>query len=225
MAGDIDPGRAREVAAENLALLESQAPELAQQDMWAHQLPAPEPGCLLVAQPHKFHNTFMWQSVVFLVEHSSAGSVGLILNRPSHLEMDQLLGTKTPFSQNRLYVGGDSGDKAAVLHGRRGSKSKEVIPGVFYDQLQDLLSHPNAYTPDDCKFYAGHLHWPPGKLQKECDDGAWWPVASAVPLVLKPVLQLPKPLWCEVLELCGGTLAMIARETYQEQDRARKDRA
>ena len=36
------------------------------------------------------------------------------------------------------------------------------------------------------------------------DDGAWCPIACARPVALKQCLGLPKPLWHEVLELCGG---------------------
>lgn len=50
-----------------------------------------------------------------------------------------------------------------------------------------------------------------GSLAGECQEGKWWPVAASAPLILKPVVQLPRPLWREILELCGGELARVAR--------------
>ena len=42
-------------------------------------------------------------------------------------------------------------------------------------------------------------------------DGAWAPIACARPVALKQCLGLPKPLWHEVLELCGGEMGQISR--------------
>ena len=42
-------------------------------------------------------------------------------------------------------------------------------------------------------------------------DAAWCPIACARPVALKQCLGLPKPLWHEVLELCGGGFASGTR--------------
>ena len=39
-------------------------------------------------------------------------------------------------------------------------------------------------------------------------------------LALKQVIQLPKPLWREILELCGGELKSAAARAYGEEDDA-----
>jgi len=43
----------------------------------------------------------------------------------------------------------------------------------------------------------------------------WYPIAAAKELSLKQVIQLPKPLWREILELCGGELAEVAARAYE----------
>lgn len=40
--------------------------------------------------------------------------------------------------------------------------------------------------------------------------------ACAKELVLKPVIQLPKPLWREILELMGGEYAECSRRAYSD---------
>jgi len=40
--------------------------------------------------------------------------------------------------------------------------------------------------------------------------------STAKEVVLKPVIQLPKPLWREVLELMGGEYAEASKKTYGE---------
>ena len=52
--------------------------------------------------------------------------------------------------------------------------------------------------------------WGPGQLQREVSQGVWHPVSAARQLALKQVLGLPKPLWREVSELVGGSLAADA---------------
>ncbi len=42
-----------------------------------------------------------------------------------------------------------------------------------------------------------------------------YPAACSRSLVLKPALQLPVPLWREVLQLMGGQYLGIAREGYE----------
>ena len=46
----------------------------------------------------------------------------------------------------------------------------------------------------------------------------WYPVACSKQLALKQVIQLPKPLWREVLELCGGDLKKASKRAYGELD-------
>lgn len=43
-----------------------------------------------------------------------------------------------------------------------------------------------------------------------------WTAAASRPIVLKQCLQLPKPLWKEVLECMGGEYAAAAREDVIE---------
>ena len=43
-------------------------------------------------------------------------------------------------------------------------------------------------------------------------------VACARPVALKQCLGLPKPLWHEVLELCGGELAELSRIELLKRD-------
>ena len=41
--------------------------------------------------------------------------------------------------------------------------------------------------------------------------------AASRALVLKQVLQLPKPLWREIMELMGGDFSAAARRAYEDE--------
>ncbi len=64
----------------------------------------------------------------------------------------------------------------------------------------------------DFRFFCGVVAWQPGDLDKEVAAGAWHTAACSRVLVLKQCLQLPTPLWREVMCLMGGRYAEQARE-------------
>jgi putative transcriptional regulator len=129
-----------------------------------------------------------------------------------------------PFAQNALYFGGDVGDgTVSFLHGRADVEgSVEVLPGVYlggYDSACELVKQDaEACGPDEFKFFARYCGWAPGQLESECERGVWYPIAAAKELALKQVIKLPKPLWREILELCGGELESMAIEAYSRGD-------
>lgn len=55
------------------------------------------------------------------------------------------------------------------------------------------------------RFFAGACTFGPGELEWLVEQGAWTCVAASRSLVLKHNLQLPVPLWQELVELaCAG---------------------
>jgi putative transcriptional regulator len=223
----LEEERARAMAAsgENLKVLEAQNPKLASAAPWAHVIAAPEKGCLLVAADHEFRMSqqYFHHAVILVLEHHENGSMGIILNRPTQYDMGYVSGdVDGVFAKNALYFGGDVGDgTVSFLHGREDVKgSVEVLPGMYlggYDSACALVEEQGA-KPDEFKFFARYCGWAPGQLESECERGVWFPVAGAKELALKQVIQLPKPLWREVLELCGGELAEISAKAYREQE-------
>ena len=216
--------RAAAVSEENLKVLETQNPRLAASAPWAHVIGAPEKGCLLVAADHEFRMSqqYFHQAVILVLEHHENGSMGVILNRPTQYDMGYVSGEANgPFAKNALYFGGDVGDgTVSFLHGREDVKgSVEVLPGVYlggYDSACELVQQDGSTChADEFKFFARYCGWAPGQLESECERGVWFPVAAAKELSLKQVIQLPKPLWREISELCGGELEEMARKAYQ----------
>lgn len=210
---------------ENLALLKKQNPELAAEKPWAHAIGSPEKGCLLVASEGEFKlgQQYFHQAVILILEHHEKGSMGVILNRPTQYNMGYVSGDASgPFSKNELYFGGDVGDgTVSFLHGEsKVNGSAEVLPGVYlggYESACELVGK-GEVGAGNFKFFARYCGWAPGQLESECERGVWYPVACSKQLALKPVIQLPKPLWREVLELCGGHLEEASKRAYGELD-------
>lgn len=217
--------RERDATEANLELLKTQNPELAKDKAWAHIISKPEKGSLLVAATDEFVTSQQYfnQSVILLLEHSNEGSMGVILNRPTMYKMGQVSDENGPFSENALYFGGDVGDgTVSFLHGFADIEdSEEVAPGVYVGGFTDAgkLVKKGKKDPREFKFFARYCGWAPGQLEDECSRGVWYPVACSRQLALKPVIALPKPLWREVLELCGGELALKAKRAYADDEK------
>lgn len=110
-----------------------------------------------------------------------------------------------------IYVGGkDHMDRpATMIHGIEGLEgSEEISPGtkIYKGGLEAAIDGIMAgkYNPLDFRFFVGCNEYVDGELDTEVYAHKYQPVACARSVVLKQCIQLPKPLWHEVIELCGG---------------------
>ncbi|GLC33339.1 hypothetical protein PLESTB_000344200 [Pleodorina starrii] len=217
---------------DNRRLLEIQNPSLAAEGLWAHATPRPETGGIVIASldcPTLLKDDRMWQVVVFLTSHGPEGSVGLILNRPTGmvlgrkpgglpLELGGPIPVQRVFQDNRVYCGGFTAQQVIhIMHGHRLNKCVQVVPGVYMagEEAATSAVEGGRLPATDFKFFSGALTWGPGELGEQMDQGAWYAAACSRSLVLKPALQLPVPLWREVLQLMGGRFIEVAREGYE----------
>mmetsp|Transcript_4317 Transcript_4317/g.7196 ORF Transcript_4317/g.7196 Transcript_4317/m.7196 type:complete len:453 (+) Transcript_4317:113-1471(+) len=124
-----------------------------------------------------------------------------------------------------VYVGGpDKQDAPATLiHGFKDLLgAKEVSPGTniymggMDAAIQGVID--GEYKALDFRFFVGKHCFEDNLLELECILGKYQPIACARPLALKQCIALPKPLYHEVLELCGGELKMISQLELLKRD-------
>ncbi|KAH7280087.1 hypothetical protein KP509_37G051900 [Ceratopteris richardii] len=194
-------------------------------ELWAHSIPRPETGCLVIANPTEFsvHQQYFNQAVIFLFAHTIEGSAGLILNRPTEYNLGQLAGFEEllpDFANCALYMGGDVGVNALhVVHGVQGLEdSVEIIPGVYMGGLKAMKEsvQRGESKPEQYRWFARYAGWGPGQLEREVSHGVWYLASCSKDIIMKPCLNLPKPLWREVLEYMGNPYIDISRRTYGE---------
>jgi hypothetical protein len=124
-----------------------------------------------------------------------------------------------------VYVGGpDNQDAPATLvHGfKELPGAVEVSPGAnIYTGGMDAAIQgviDGKYKALDFRFFVGKHSFDDNVLELECILGKYQPIACARPLALKQCISLPKPLYHEVLELCGGELKMISQLELLKRD-------
>lgn len=174
--------------------------------------------------------------MVFITEYDEVtGATGLVLNRPLHgtladLEAKGMLGRSSNFSQSPLaslplYTGGpDLIDRGilSVMHGRLEIASgtpHEPLMGVYVGDVHDYLKGVEGEEEmSDVRLFTGCIRWKPGELESEVDEGSWFCISASPLYALKHCIQLPKPLWVEIMQSQGNLFAKIARQVYNEED-------
>ena len=133
------------------------------------------------------------------------------------------------FGTSPVYDGGPSGkdEGGLVIHGNEGVRgSREVSPGTRVyraestygglDAIVDAVLRGEA-QPNEFRLFLGQHSR--SQLAGGAGGGptcAWQPVACSRPLILKHSVGLPKPLWHEVMALCGGQCAEMSRLVRRE---------
>ena len=116
-------------------------------------------------------------------------------------------------SEAAVYVGGPEQQEqpGLLVHGLDLPGATELAPGtrIFTGgveaAVETVLSGWWQAQPLDFRWFVGR------RRALSTVERGWEPVACARPVALKQCLGLPKPLWHEVLELCGGELAEISK--------------
>ncbi|MFM7060285.1 MAG: YqgE/AlgH family protein [Actinomycetes bacterium] len=179
-------------------------------------LDAPLTGRLLVASPDLLDPNFR-RTVVLVVEHSAAGALGVVLDRPiTDLDVRDVLPEWHAFvvDPSVLFDGGPVQQDGAIGIGRLQHPCVEPAPwGVPIDHhlvRVDLSASADAVHGSlaGLRVYAGYAGWSAGQLDAEIARGDWF-VIEAEPG--DPWRDVCADLWREVLERQGGRLAVFAR--------------
>lgn len=181
-----------------------------------------EAGSALVAAPG-LHDPSFRRTVVLVIEHRESGTLGVVLNRPSEVPVDDVLpswGSHATRPQS-LYLGGPVEQRAALcvaaLPTGVDAASLDGVIGVRGAlALVDLGSDPSLLVPRvrGLRVFAGYAGWDAGQLDVEIGRGDWV-VAPALPDdVLAPT---GVDLWGRVLRRQGMPLALLA--TYPDEPR------
>lgn len=178
-------------------------------------------GALLVATP-RLEDPNFHRSVVFVIDDdASEGTLGVIVNRPSDLEVDEVLADWGSHASEPavMFVGGPVGTDAGLAlavpgNGEQplGWRSLEPMDTSVWPTglgTVDLDTPPEVVADALRRFrvFAGHAGWSSGQLRAEIDEGAWY----VLPATAEDVFCAePHTLWSRVLRRQGGGLAFVS---------------
>jgi len=167
-------------------------------------------GQLLIASPALSDPNFR-RTVVLVTEHTEEGAAGLVLNRPSAVEVTEVVPALEALVDDgdQVWVGGPVQPDAVLVLGEFVDPDDAAVP------LFGGLGFPSLEEPEDVlpattrrRVFAGYAGWGAGQLEGELERDDW---------ILEPALpddaftDDPEQLWRDVLRRKGGVYELVAR--------------
>src|SRR6266568_8489639 len=179
-------------------------------------------GRLLVATPLLGDPNFRRTVILIVEDEPEEGTLGVVLNRPTEVQVGQVLESWTELvtGPTVVFKGGpvspNSALALALAQGEEeplGWRSLDGSSLMSRIGLVDLEAPPELLAGGitSLRVFAGYAGWGPGQLQAEIEEGAWY-VIPAEPA--DAFAAEPERLWQMVLRRAGGTLALLA--TYPD---------
>jgi putative transcriptional regulator len=161
------------------------------------------------------------RTVILILDHGHGGALGLVVNRPSDIEVGVVLPAwrEHATAPGRLFRGGPVEREAAlglVAVPGRGEEPAGVRRIVGSIGLLDLDARPSEVAGGlaGLRIFAGYAGWSAGQLEGEIEEGAWY-VVDAEPR--DAFTDAPQRLWFDVLRRQPGRLSMVS--TYPDDPR------
>lgn len=172
-----------------------------------------EKGSLLVAMPPLVDGNFH-QTVVLLCAVDPEGCLGLVLNRPTNMQLSEALPDEALLKDRDIPIfdGGPVADDRILILRQGGSDADDF--SVVFDDITlggSIVALKEAATSQgimgDFRPYRGYAGWSQGQLESELDQGAWALIPAAEGLIFS---DDPASLWSRAMASLGGVLAMYA---------------
>jgi len=160
--------------------------------------PAPAPAqtetartFLLVAQPDMLDPNFS-RTVVLVTRPEDSGPLGVILNRPTNVQLRELYPDRKELTgrDDLVFFGGPVQPDALLFAFRSAAKppkglavTGDIYISGFSEVLDELLKHPENATEQ--RFFAGYAGWAQGQLEFEIERGGWYTLPLDVDAIFK----------------------------------------
>nr|WP_028298110.1 YqgE/AlgH family protein [Olivibacter sitiensis] len=142
-----------------------------------HNQFVPQVGSILLSEPFMLDPNFT-RSVILLCEHNDDGTIGLIINQPSNLSLNDVM-VGMDEAHFPLFIGGPVAQNSIQFVHRAYDKlnsgiqiGEDLYWGGNFEALK-LLIDEQAIKEHEIKFFIGYSGWQKGQLEKELKENAW----------------------------------------------------
>jgi|TARA_B110000090_G_scaffold209058_1_gene264489 putative transcriptional regulator len=182
---------------------------------------------LLIAMP-TLGDPYFNKTVTYICEHNKEGAMGLIINLPVNLSLEELLGQLEEEKDNKsikvnnqhtgrlkqmvLSGGPIASERGFILHTPQScwSSSLSLSDDIMITTSKDiLLSLGTKEAPDNFMVTLGYAGWGPGQLEEELKANSWLTTpADADILFNTPIEQR----WKKATEKLGIDIAHLSSD-------------
>ena len=141
----------------------------------------------LIAMP-ALADSFFHHSVIYICEHDEQGAMGLIINRPTHVMLIELLNhleientEVKPRTTPVLFGGPVQKGQGMVIHNSQTQwkTSLQLSDDLFLTTSTDILETIGSDKgPKDSIVTLGYSGWDAGQLEQEIAENSWLTVAA-----------------------------------------------
>ncbi|MBW3664868.1 MAG: YqgE/AlgH family protein [Actinobacteria bacterium] len=170
-------------------------------------------GSLVVATPGLADPNFA-HSVVLLLDNGDDGALGVILNRPTEIEVVEALPVWYPIAAEPpvVFEGGPVEPSAVLALGR---SDVDADRGTWRRVTEDIGIVDLSIDPSTLdglvavRVFAGYSGWAPGQLEGEIEAGGWFVLETRPD---DPFVADPDGLWQDVLRRQGGVYVTASED-------------
>ena len=173
----------------------------------------PARGKVLISEPFLCDHMF-GRSVILLVDHTQDGTMGLVMNKPLPLFLNDLLSEIDCREDIPIYKGGPiSTDTLFYLHTLENIADSLPIANGFYlngdfAAIKQFMAEGNSIK-GKIRFFLGCSSWESGQLKQEIEENTWLVDKADIPSLMDE--KASKNLWKDALGKLGGKYEMWSR--------------
>ena len=173
----------------------------------------PSRGKVLISEPFLYDEMF-GRSVILLVDHSTDGTMGLVLNKPLPLSLNDVLKEFKDISNIPIYKRGPlSTDTLFYLHTLKDVEdSLQIGKGVYlngdFDAIRRYILQGNDID-GKIRFFLGYSGWEHDQLCQEIEENTWLIGSTSIASLMNE--KGSAELWKNVLGQLGGKYEIWSR--------------
>jgi len=156
------------------------------------------------------------RSVTYICEHTDDGTMGIVINRPSALELTDILqhmdieeSGRTP-KDLTVFVGGPvQEDRGFLLHSppTRWKSTLVITDALAITTSQDILQAIAAGEgPEEVLIALGYAGWGPGQLEQELQQDSWLVTPASKEIIFHTPVEKR---WAAAAALAGVDMNLI----------------
>jgi len=168
-------------------------------------------GRLLISEP-SLNDSIFFKSVVLLTHHNDEESIGLILNQPTKINLNEIL-NNIPLSDFPVYIGGPLAKHSLHFIHTLGDlilNSKKITDDIYFggdfDTVIQLMKN-KKITKNEIRFFVGYSGWGEDQLNTEIREDSWIVESSKDDLCMN--YSTPK-LWSDIMKTKKSDYAIWA---------------